>query len=340
MFQPQFCPYSNCSAHHKPTPEHFARHGFYKPKCRHTPVPRFRCRTCNRTYSRQSFRMDFRDHKPHQNVPLVKLLMSGVGLRQSARILSMSRRCVALKARKICDHAAYLNQNLRRPFRCEVRLQMDEIETYETKRRERPVTFPILIEANSRFTIWGESGTLRPKGKMTDRRRLAIEADIREFGERKDTSKETVRRTLRHAIPLVKHLLTLRVQTDEKSTYPGLLKAAFGSGRIRHETTSSKQERTIKNPLFPINQTEAIARDLNGRLRRESWLVSKQRKFLDQAFQLYMAWKNYVRPRFNRDWETPAMIAGIIKRRLRPGDLVGWRQDFGQRKLPIVPLAA
>ncbi|MFT4649786.1 MAG: hypothetical protein ACI9X4_003027, partial [Glaciecola sp.] len=31
----------------------------------------------------------------------------------------------------------------------------------------------------------------------------------------------------------------------------------------------------------------------------------------------------------------PAMIAGLINRRLKPGELVGWRQDFGQEKLRI-----
>ena len=215
-------------------------------------------------------------------------------------------------------------------------MQMDEIETYEEKRRERPVTFPIIVETKSRFIIWGESGTLSPRGRMNAARREAVEADSLAFGRRRDESKETVRSALSKAIPMVEGLARVTVQTDEKSTYPGLLREAFGKDRLVHQTTSSKRERTIRNPLFPINQTEAIARDLLGRLRRESWLVSKKRGFLDQAFQMLMAWKNYVRPRFNRDKETPAMIAGLVNRRLRPGELVGWRQDFGQDRLPIV----
>ncbi|MCP5024511.1 MAG: hypothetical protein GY930_22440 [bacterium] len=68
--------------------------------------------------------------------------------------------------------------------------------------------------------------------------------------------------------------------------------------------------------------------------------MSKKRSFLDQAFQMLMAWKNYVRLRFNYDRDFPAMFAGLLKRRLKPGELVGWRQDFGQDKLPIVPLLA
>ncbi len=253
-------------------------------------------------------------------------------------MLSLSRRCLELKAQKLGAHFRHLNSNLRGQLKDGSCLQLDEIETYEAKRRERPVTFPILIEADSRFTIWGESGTLSPRGRMNASRKEAIEADSKAFGKRQDQSRETVRRTLARAVPMVRGLQNVVVQSDEKSTYPGLLREAFGAGRLEHQTTSSKQERTIQNPLFPINQMEAISRDLLGRLRRESWLVSKKRCFLDLAFQMLMAWKNYVRPRFNRDQESPAMFAGLLGRRLTPGELVGWRQDFGQDRLPIVQL--
>jgi transposase-like protein len=335
MFQPPFCPYATCPNHNNPTPTHSASHGSYSPKCRPRPVPRFRCLSCSRTYSRQTFRMDYRDHKPHLNQGLLLLLTSGVGLRQASRVLRLSRRCLEIKARKLSTHLVNLNLNLRGPFSEGATLQFDEIETYETKRRERPVTFPILIESKSRFIVWGESGTLSPRGRMNKPRREAIRVDAKAFGPRLDQSKAAVRRTLAKAIPMVKGLSCVLVHTDQKGTYPGLLREAFGQARLQHHTTSSKRERTVQNPLFPINQMEAICRDLLGRLRRESWLVSKKRRHLDQAFQMLMAWKNYVRPRFNRDKETPAMIAGLINRRLKPGELVGWRQDFGQEKLRI-----
>ena len=42
-------------------------------------------------------------------------------------------------------------------------------------------------------------------------------------------------------------------------------------------------------------------RDLMGRLRRESWLVSKKRRYLDLGLQVHMAYRNLVRKRFNHD---------------------------------------
>ena len=45
--------------------------------------------------------MDYRDHRPDLNPKLFELLASGIGLRQSSRLLGLSRRCLELKHRKI-----------------------------------------------------------------------------------------------------------------------------------------------------------------------------------------------------------------------------------------------
>ena len=327
MFHPPFCPYRRCPAHTSPQPNHYYRHGFYKPKCRSHSVPRFRCRSCARTYSRQTFRMDIHDHKPYLNARLFELLTSGVGLRQSGRILNLTHRCVELKARKIGRHLRRLNVNLRSQLPAWSKLQMDEIETYESRRRERPVTFPIVLEPWSRFVIWGESAPIPPKGRMSEKRRLANWEEAQKRGYRRNGSNSAVRRTLARAAVLTRDLDQIRIDTDEKLTYPMLIRAAFPGKPIVHRRTSSKAPRTVKNPLFPINHTEAIARDLMGRLRRRSWLVSKKRRYLDIAFQLWMAWKNYVRPRFNGEAKSAAQYVGAAPHRLTIGELLGWRQE-------------
>ena len=81
-----------------------------------------------------------------------------------------------------------------------------------------------------------------------------------------------------------------------------------------------------------------LARDLMGRLRRESWLVSKRRRYLDIALHVFIAYRNYVRRRFNRDEASPAQMLGFAPRRLTPGQVLSWRQEFGRRS--IHPLAS
>ena len=337
MFHPPFCPRPLCINHKDPEPDFCTRFGSYVAQCRPRPVPRFRCRGCKRTFSRQTFRADYWDRKPHLNAPLFKSLASGVGLRQSARNLKLSLRCTELKARKIARHARNLNLNLQRELPSWASLQLDEIETYEGRRNTRPLTVPVLIETTSRTILWAESASIRPNGAMPKRRLAAIAADEERFGIRKDRSIRAIQRTLARAVPLVQGRESLAIDTDKKPVYAGLIRRAFQGIRIHHRKTSSRLERDVCNPLFPINQTEAMMRDLTGRLRRESWLVSKKQRWLDVALHIFIAYRNLVRRRFNTDEASAAQIAGWVRRRLRVEEVLSWRQIFGRRS--IHPLA-
>src|SRR5262245_16267607 len=234
MFQPPRCPHRSCSQHHDPAPGFFRSHGHYQPLCRPHPVPRFRCTACNRTFSRQTFRMDYRDHRPDLNARLFQSLASGVGLRQTSRNLRLSVRCTELKFRKIARHLRRLNLNLRTSLAAGAQLQLDELETYEGKRNTRPLSVPVMIEAETRYIIWAESATIRPRGKMTPSRRLAIERDEVRFGRRRDRSRRSVRRSLERAAVLLDKAEVVRLDTDQKSSYLDLARRVFGKRRILH----------------------------------------------------------------------------------------------------------
>jgi len=333
MFQPPRCPHRACPRHLDPGPRFFLRHGTYRALCRAHPVPRFRCRTCRRTFSRQTFRMDYRDHRPSLNAPLFRLLTSGVGLRQSSRVLGLSRRCTELKFHKIARHLRRLDLNLRRPLPEGSSLQFDELEAYEGRRNTRPLSVPILIEKETRYLIWAEAAPIRPHGKMSKARKKAVLEDERRYGPRKDLSARSVERTLRRGVELTEGLARVELFTDKKSTYPGVAKRLFGEDRLVHHTTDSKLARMTWNPLFPINHTEAMTRDLMARLRRESWLVSKKRRYLDLCLAVWACWRNYVRLRFNRDQQSPAQMLGFVERRMTEEQLLSWRQDWHKESL-------
>ena len=340
MFRPPRCPYRLCSQHLEPQLSFFRRHGSYRPKCRSQPVPRFRCLVCLRTFSRQTFRMDYRDHKPDLNPKLFQSLASGIGLRQSSRNLRLSLRCTELKFRKIARHLRRLNLNLRGPLPDDSSFQLDEFETYESRRNTRPLSVPVLIETKSRFLVWAESATIRPRGKMTPARQQAMLEDELRFGRRRDQSRGKLRRTFRRAADLARSLSRVVLETDKKTAYVDLAIAAFGRDRLVHGRTSSRLARTIANPLFPINHTEAMARDLTGRLRRESWLVSKKRRYLDLGLQVFLAYRNYVRRRFNFDQLSPAALLKFVPRRLTETEVLSWRQDWAERSIHPLPRAA
>jgi transposase-like protein len=320
VFTPPRCPYRPCPQHHFPTRDFYRRHGSYRVDCRPRPVPRFRCRSCGRTFSRQTFRADYYDHRPDLNSPLFELLASGVGLRQSGRLLRLSYPCVEAKFRKLARHLRRVNLNLQSALPEACVLQLDELETYEGERNTRPLSVPVLIERDTRTILWSESATIRPRGKMSDARNRRIQRSEARFGRRRDNSRRSLRRSLERGAALLRGHRWVVLETDEKSTYNRLAREAFGGGRLIHRTTNSRLPRTTHNPLFPINHTDAMARDGMGRLRRKSWLASKKRRYLDLGLQVYAAWKNLVRPRFNGEKQSPAALLGWIPRSLRLGE--------------------
>ena len=340
MFNPPRCPYRHCAFHQAPEAHRpwYRRHGTYQPLCRPHPIPRFRCLGCRRTFSRQSFRMDRHDHRPDLNPKLVQLLASGVGLRQSARLLGLSRRCLELKSRKLARHLRRLHLSLQSPLPPGAALQFDELETFEGLRTLRPLSVPLLIEKRSRYVVWAQAAPIPARHERTRHGRRRSE-ELRSSGRRRDGSRAACRRTLARGAALAQKLDPLQIQTDQKRSYPALIRQAFGTARtIVHGRTKSTRRRDVTNPLFPINQTEALARDLMGRLRRQSWLVSKKRRYLDLALALFMAWRNLVRRRFNDDEGSPAEFLGFVPRRMSEQELCSWRQDWGKHS--IHPLAA
>ncbi len=262
----------------------------------------------------------------------------GVGIRMCSRRLGLSLHCTELKIRKMSRHLRQLNLNLRGPIDRDVSLQFDELETFEGRRNTRPLSVPILLEADSRYCIWAESATIRPRGTMTAKRLKTLADEEYRLGRRKDRSRRAIRRTLARGRDLIPEQSRITLYTDEKRTYPGLARAAFGQRKLTHLKTNSKLARTTSNPLFPINHEDARLRDMSGRLRRQSWLVSKKRRFLDLALHMHMAFRNLVRSRFNSDEESPAQLLGFVPRRLTIGEALSWKQCWGKRSIhPLSP---
>ena len=333
MFEPPRCTNKRCPLHLDPPEGRFyILCGTYQPKCRNTPIQRFRCRQCRRSFSRQTFRHDYRDHRPEVNSRLLLLLTSGVGLRQAGRLLDLDICSVQHKLRKIAKTCWRMHGNLCPRVPAERTYLMDEEETYETA-SIRPVTMPVLIERESWFLVDVDTAPIRRLAPEGTARRRRQEREEQENGKRPDQSLVCVRRLLER---FAKRLPEGRaiLQTDQKSSYATLARELFGD-RLEHETTSSKRHRGVHNPLFPINTTLAMSRDNLGRLRRKSWLVSKKRQYLRAHAGLFVAYRNYIRHRFNRDKEqrSPAQVLGLASRRFEAPEVLAWRQDWRQNSI-------
>jgi len=294
-------------------------------------VQRFLCSACGRGFSRQTFRHDYRDRRPHDNPRLFLLLVSGVGLRQSGRVLGMDVRAVQQKLWKMAATLSGMHGNLSRRLPANRRWLLDEEETYEGA-SIRPLTMPVLIEKETWFVAATAVGSIRRLAKAGSARRLRQERDERN-GRRPDQSSQCVRAVLQALADLVPEGSVV-LHTDQKASYATIAARVFGD-RLRHVTTAGTLVRDTHNPLFPINTTLAMSRDNCGRLRRRSWLVTKQARRLQDQMTIFLVYRNYVRRRFNRDKEaeTPARLLGLLPRQLRRHEVLAWRQDWGDHSI-------
>ena len=322
MFLPPHCPYTVCRSFAEPDPGFFVRAGRYQPHCRPHQVPRFRCRSCGRRFSRQSFRADWRQKKPYLNATLLRLIVSCVGQRQAARALGVARRTVERRVRWLAAHAsAFQEEGLRHavlagPF------QLDEMESFEANRYQ-PVTVPVLIDRKSLFIVATAVGPLRRKGRMTPqqkRRRAEHEAV---HGRRRAGSLRAVRRVLDRLVPLTEDQPVV-LESDHKPLYGQLGRGMFGS-RFAWRTHSASARRDRGNPLFPINHTNARLRHFLARLRRRTWCVSKSRAALEGHLHIAALWANWCRGITNRTQITPAQALGLATRPYRAEELLAWK---------------
>jgi transposase-like protein len=328
QFQPGPCPLQSPECRSRPAFQ-YQRRGTYLRACDGRVVQRFQCRGCKRTFSTQTFRVDYRLRKPALDRAVFLLLISKVTQRQSARDLKCDRGTIARRLEIFGKHCrAFHERRMQERGRAgpwQGRFLLDELETYEHNRRLKPLTVPLLVHKPSHCILHASVGTLPPRKPLSRANQRKLQQLEQAEGKRRSESRAKVAECFGVLQRVLPPTGIVTVSTDEKHTYRVLLKRTFGN-RLVHETTNSKAPRSYWNPLFVVNHTFAMLRDGLSRLVRRSWAVSKQREKLEWHLWSYIAWRNYVRPVTNaRQFESAGMVAGLAPRMLEVSELLQWR---------------
>jgi len=327
-FSPPRCPYRSCPSNRSRRGSFtWRRRGHYKRRCDGRIVQRFDCGFCGRRFSTQSFRLDYRLRRLNVSRPLFYDFVSKVTHRQSARRHGVSRSTVEHRFLLLADQAHRLHlRTLARARSCSGVFQFDELETYETDRRLKPVTVPVLIHRHSYFVVSANTAPLASRGKLRPRDRKRLEVLRKREGRRRSGSLPAVVRSLRAAALLTKGL-PVHFQTDRKPTYVRAIQRVLPGSM--HERYSSKLRRNYRNPLFPINHTLAMLRDGVSRLVRRTWAGSKKRSRLRRHLRLWLMWRNYLRGVTVRaPGVTPAMSLGLDEAPWDLGVALRWQARF------------
>lgn len=328
-FIPPHCPRDECPSRCSSLPFLWQRKGRFRRECDERIVQRFRCQCCRHYFSTQTFRLDYRLHRPTLHLQLFDAFVSKVTQRQAARNLECTRKSVVHRLSLLSNHAQTFHARVlaRARSRGGIRgdFQLDELETFELSRRLCPVTMPVLIELHSYFVVHLEAAPLPARGKPS-RKELERRLEREKLeGRRRSGSRAAVEKCFRVLADVREPHRDLVISTDCKSSYASVLRQVMPRNyhHVRHSSTT---RRDYYNPLFPINHTLAMLRDGLSRLVRRSWGASKQRKWLERHAWIWIAYRNYIRPITNRAKSTTsAQALGVVARRFSKRSLFEWR---------------
>jgi transposase-like protein len=329
MFTPPCCPHPFCSSHEMGSFT-YQRRGSFRRALDGRIVQRYACGTCGKTFSDQTFRLDYRLRRPKLTEPAFWMFASKVTHRQTARLLRCARGTVHHRVELLGRHCRdfHARQMTRLRGALLPDLALDELETYETDRRLKPLTVPVLLHEASWFVLDAQVAPLASRGGLTPKDQQRKERLVELEGRRRSGSTEAVAKCFANVAPLLTPGSSGMLRTDQKQTYVRLKKKLLPK-ELLHVRISSEEPRGLDNPLFRINRTLAMMRDGVSRLVRRTWAASKKREQLEKHLWVWIVFRNYVRRRINRSRsESAASMIGLFPTLLPTHDLLGLLPQF------------
>lgn len=343
-----FCPNPACALHTQ-APQGTS---WYSPVGYHLTkafghVPRFRCKVCGRTFSTQTFCVDYYAKKRIGYDDLLKRFESSGSLRGMARCLNVSCGTVQNRLERLSRQALALHASLRPTAHDEEKVCIDGFVSFEVS-QYFPSEITISLTQDSRFVLDFSHATRRRAGTLTH----AQKARARTLYPRVHFERGALTRTFSDILasleserpPRPSHPLIL--VTDEKKEYSQALAswplwhAQDEHHRIAHISVNSKLPRTKDNPLFASNYLDRELRKDQANHRRETVCFSRNVASGMARLALYLVCHNY-RKRYLikapvSDHRSHAEVAGIDRASVEQGltTMFGLRAFLSRIRLP------
>lgn len=338
-FRPPFCPREDCVAHHVDDGRfRFRIHAYYATR-RNPRVPRFRCLTCNGTFSQKSFSPRYYLKRPELLVPVAAGLVAGSAHRQIARSLGCSPSTVTRLSARIGRHAMLLLAHaLERLGGIKEPVDFDHLETFEFAQ-----DFPFAVATPVGEGSWFIYG-LDPAPHARTGHRSAVQARrlaTRPRRPRKGGYSGSFARSLDHLLSLVLPGDLLQILADKKPQYRQTVERHPDAKRIRllqfpnpprgpKGTPRSPEARARDQAMFAVDSLHALIRHTAAHHHRETIAFGRRLNALMERMFHLAIWRNFVKQRSERkpDPTTPAMHLGLTDSRW------DWRRVFARRLFP------
>jgi len=295
-----FCPNPLCRLHlTEPPSGWFIPFGFYLTRT-FGLVPRFRCRACRRTFSTQSFSLDYYAKRLVDYPDLLDRHASSESLRALSRNLKLSCGTIQNRLDRLARQGIDLHARLRRFADPKESVCIDGLVSFDVS-QFFPSEITLSITSGSRFVLDASHATRRRSGTMTATQRIrATNLYPRVSFERGGVGRtfrdilEGIRedRAVRGGFPLV-------LITDEKKEYQyalsndPLFRNQDDAHRVAHLRVHSELPRTYSNPLFASNYLDREIRKDQANHRRETVCFNRNVANGMSRLMCYLVHHNY-----------------------------------------------
>ena len=340
-FVPTHCPWKECSAHRLLRGFRCRRHGSYRrPAAPRVRIPRFRCGSCGKTFSRQSFATSYYLKRPELLVPVAAGLVAGSAHRQIARSLECAASTVTRLAARLGRHSLLLQAlALEHLDGLDEPVVLDHFETFVFSQDDRlGIATPVGQE--SWFVYSCEPAPHRRAGRRSARRPALKRPLPKPIPGAVTQSVSRVLELLHSLSPSGFALVS-----DAHPTYPAALANDSRSDRIRHEVYPNPERGpgadasvafVRDGAMFPVDLLHKIWRHTQAHHRRETIAFGRRSNAVLERAAVMTAWRNWIKGRSERtgDPTTPAMKLGLAAAPKRWADLLVRRLFPGRIRLP------
>ncbi len=255
-------------------------------------IQRFKCTQCGGNFSAATGTLEFKQHKRRVNLPLMRLLTSGVSLRRSAFFLNIDRRTVDRKLVYLAKKAREKNQEFLLSMKNQVSsLEFDDLITSEHTKM-KPLTVSIAVDAKRRFILSAKVGRIPAFGLLAERSRA-------KYGRRVNDHKKTLQAMFEEMSATIAPCAL--IQSDEHKRYPEFVKKYLpGREYIQHPggrgaiVGQGELKRKKYDPIFILNHSCAMLRAGINRLIRKTWCTTKNPDRLQMHLDIFIDFYNRI----------------------------------------------
>jgi transposase-like protein len=332
-FVPPFCPRPECPSHLGPSAG-FQRWGSYRKPSDSARIPRFRCKACLKTCSRQTFSTSYYLKRRDLLASVAAGLVAGSAHRQIARSFHCSKTTVTRLAERLGRHAILFHA------RCLESLDAltepivhDHFETF-VGRQDHALGVGTAVGARSWFVYDVDPAPHRGSGRRPDRKPGTMMKAQRSYVE-------SIRRTIQALLPKVSAPNRLHLLVDGRVDYQAAVRLGTIKDRVRLSAYPNPKRGPKGSPrtaeaiardaaMFPVDQLHQLLRHTCSDHKRETISFGRRIESILGRAHLVAVWKNFIKSRSERkpDRTTPAMRLGLTDSRWR------WEWVLSRRLFP------